>query len=177
LRNTLGILSFERGAYINALAHYEAALGVVRRLEQSAHEGLILNSIGVTLSRLCRYEEARTVLEEALAVNRTAGERLLEAHTLAALGDIAQTTGRFDAALTYFDASLAIRREIDDRRGEGWMLHHVARTRELMGDASGAEALLRSAAEIAAERGDTALGCACGPQDTNPSGTAAAQQE
>lgn len=162
LRNTLGILKWESGAYAEALAHYEAALGCIRELgNRPQEEGLTLNSIGVTLSRLHRYEEARTALEDALGVNRRSGERLLEAHTLAALGDVACETGRFDAALAQFDASLAIRRQIDDRRGEGWMLHHLARTRGRTGDASGAEALFGEAERIADECGDAALRSAC----------------
>jgi tetratricopeptide (TPR) repeat protein len=117
------------------------------------------------LSRLRRYEEARTALEDALAVNRLSGERLLEAHTLAALGDVAHDTGRHDAALAHFDASLSIRRQIDDRRGEGWMLHHLARTRARMGDAAGAEALFGEAGHIALACGDAALRRACEQQE------------
>jgi tetratricopeptide (TPR) repeat protein len=166
LRNTLGILHWERGAYPEALTNYEAALGLVRALGDRAHEGLTLNSIGVTLSRMRRYEEARTVLEEALAVNRQAGERLLQGHTLSALGDVAHALGRFDSAVRSFEESLSIRREIDDRLGEGWMLHRLARTRALMGDAAGAGACLERAARIAAECGDMALRRACGPEAT-----------
>ena len=168
IRNTLGILHFERGAFEDALAHYEAALRLVRQLDDRIHEGLTLNSIGVTLTRLRRYEEARTALEDALAVNRRAGERLLEAHTLAALGDVARTLGRLDAALDHFEASLTIRRDIGDCRGEGWMLHHLARTHALMGDAAGAEASARSAARVAAEYGDSALRLACGLPAASP---------
>jgi tetratricopeptide (TPR) repeat protein len=130
----------------------------------------------VTLSRLRRYEEARTVLEEALAVNRQAGERLLEAHTLAALGDVARTAGRWDAALDCFGESLSIRQAIDDRRGEGWILHQLARTRLLMGDVAGAEALSDRAARIAAESGDAALSRACAAH-TPVSGAGEAPQE
>src|SRR4029079_11863591 len=97
LHNTLGVLRWERGDYDDALAHYEAALALLRDAGDRSHEGLTLNSIGVTLGRMRRYEEARTALEEALAVNRETGERLLEGHTLAALGEIALTLGRFDA--------------------------------------------------------------------------------
>jgi tetratricopeptide (TPR) repeat protein len=158
LRNTLGILLWERGRFGDALAHYEAALRLVRAAGDRVHEGLALNSIGVTLARLSRYEEARTALDEALAVNRHSGERRLEAHSLAALGDIAQATSRLDAALACYDASSAIRREIGDRRGEGWMLHHLARTHELMGDAVASRALYDAAARIAADCGDAALG-------------------
>jgi tetratricopeptide (TPR) repeat protein/class 3 adenylate cyclase len=174
LRNTLAILQWERGAYAEALAHYEAGLRLVRRSGNRVHEGLTLNSIGVTLGRLHRYEEARTALEEALAVNRQSGERLLEAHTLAALGDVARETGRLAAAAAYFDASLSMRRDMNDRRGEGWMLHHLGRTRALDGDAAGGDALLSEAARIAAECGDTALASAC---RTNASGAARESQE
>jgi len=108
-----------------------------------------------------RMAEARTALEDALAVNGRSGERVLEAHTLAALGDVAQETGRFDAALEYFDASLSIRRQLNDRRGEGWMLHHLARTRALMGHAAAAAALFDDAARIAVDCGDAALRRGC----------------
>ncbi|HVD92556.1 MAG TPA: tetratricopeptide repeat protein [Vicinamibacterales bacterium] len=172
LRNTLGVLHWEQGRYVEALAQYEAALALLRDLGDRVHEGLTLNSIGVTLSRLRRYEESRTALEDGLSVNRRSGERLLEAHSLAALGDVAETLGRLDAAVSYFEASLAMRREIKDRRGEGWMLHRLARTRALAGNAAGAETAAREAARIAAECDDAALRHACGATDDAVSGIA-----
>ena len=72
-RNTLGILEWARGRYADALAHYEAALLLSREDHDPAQEGLILNSLGVTLSKLNRPEEARTVLEESVALNRQTG--------------------------------------------------------------------------------------------------------
>jgi class 3 adenylate cyclase/tetratricopeptide (TPR) repeat protein len=177
IRNTLGILHWERGAYAEALAEYEVVLRLVRALGDRVHEGLTLNSIGVSLTRLRRYEEARTVLEDALAVNHQTGERLLEAHTLAALGEVAGALGRHEAALAHFEASLSIRREIEDRRGEGWMLHHLARTRASIGDAAGANAAAGAAARIAAECGDAALRRACGAADAVASGAAQPTEE
>jgi serine/threonine protein kinase/tetratricopeptide (TPR) repeat protein len=177
LRNTLGILMWERGRFGDALAQYEAALALVRASADRVHEGLTLNSIGVTLARLNRYEEARTALEEALTVNRRSGERRLEAHSLAALGDVAQATSRLDAALTCYEASCAIRREIGDRRGEGWMLHHLARTRALMGDAVASGALYDEAARIAADCGDAALGRASEPGNVGTIGAGPAHEE
>jgi serine/threonine protein kinase/tetratricopeptide (TPR) repeat protein len=168
IRNTLGVLHWERGGYGDALVHYEAALSLSRALGHRPHEGVILNSVGVVLSRMRRYEEARTALDEALSVNRAAGERLLEAHTLAALGEVAVTLGRYDAALEHFAGALSIRRSLDDRRGEAWMLHHVARVRGLTGDHAGAERSATLAARIAAECDDLALRRACGLIDGDP---------
>jgi tetratricopeptide (TPR) repeat protein len=161
LRNTLGVLHWEHGRFGEALAQYEAALSLTRSLGHRAHEGVILNSVGVTLSRLRRYDESRTALEEALALNRATGQRLLEAHSLAALGDVALALAHREIALDHFEAALAIRRELNDRRGEAWMLHHVARTRALIGDTAGAESAAVMAARIAAECDDPALRRAC----------------
>jgi tetratricopeptide (TPR) repeat protein/class 3 adenylate cyclase len=136
LRNTLGIMHWERSAYQEALAHYEAALGLTRLATDRVHEGLMLNSIGVTLSALRRYEEARTVLEDALIVNRETRERQLEAHTLAALGDVAQAIGRVDRAVEYYAASLSVRRELADSVGEEGMLQRLAAARARIDDAA-----------------------------------------
>jgi tetratricopeptide (TPR) repeat protein len=173
LRNTIGILHWLGGAFLEALECYEAGLALGRDLGDPVHEGLTLNSIGITLVRLHRYEEARTVLEEALTVNRETGERRLEAHTLAVLGDVAHTLERFDLARRNLEASLAIRRELKDRTGEGWMLHYLGRTSMRLGDATGAAAFAGEAARIAIECGDEALRRACGVtdgSDTPPSG-------
>ena len=87
----LGMLEWERGGYAAALRHYESALALVRGQGNPGHEAVILNSLGVSLTKLGRPEEARTVLEESLALSREIGERQLEAHALAALGQVALT--------------------------------------------------------------------------------------
>jgi tetratricopeptide (TPR) repeat protein len=89
-------------------------------------EGLLLNSLGVTLSRLDRCEEARTVLEQSVALNRETGEQLLEAHALAALGDVRRMHGTLDAARECFERSLILRRSLGDRGGEQHLLQRLA---------------------------------------------------
>ena len=49
IRNTLGILEWERGGYAAALRHYESALALVRAAGQARRqEAVILNSLGVS---------------------------------------------------------------------------------------------------------------------------------
>ena len=83
-RNTLGILEWTRDRFADALKHYEAALLLAREHGDRVEEGVILNSLGITLSKLNRPEEARTVLEESVTLNQETGQRLLEAHALTA---------------------------------------------------------------------------------------------
>ena len=80
---------------------------------------MILNSLGVTLSKLNRPEEARTVLEESVALNRGTGQPLLEAHALAALGHVSRTLGRSIARRRTIPQSARSPARAGDRAGEG----------------------------------------------------------
>jgi len=114
LRNLLGIFAWERTDFADALTHYEAALAEVRRTDQRADEGLILNSLGVTLNRLSRYDDACRVLDESVTLNEAAGQRLLLAHALAALGDACAATGRGGDARRFYQRAETIRRDLGD---------------------------------------------------------------
>ena len=112
LRNSLGILAWERGDYSRALEHYERARELVRGTDQRADEGLVLNSLGVTLNRLGRHEDARRVLLESAALNEATGQRLLQAHALAALGETCAASGLPGPARRYYEEALAIRTDL-----------------------------------------------------------------
>lgn len=115
LRNIYGILEWESGAFTRALGHYERMLWLARQLSDRRCEGLALNSLGVTLSRLSRHEEARTVLEESIAVNESSGELLLQAHALEALAEVYRASGRADAAAATTEKSSELRRQLAAR--------------------------------------------------------------
>ena len=158
LRNTVGILEWSRGEYVQALPHYERALVIFRDLQDTANAGLMLNSVGVTLKQLGQTAEARSRFEEAVALHRETGQRQLEGHALAALGDISEELGDTVAAVDYYERSLAIRRSIGDHRGEGWMLYNLARS----GGAGWHDReRVKRASQIARRCGDQELTTAC----------------
>lgn len=127
LLNAAGILAWEQEEYVVALERYESALDVYESLGDEDSAGLIQNSLGVTLRKLGRRDEARLRLEEALEMHRLRGASLLEGHALAALAELDLEADDVEAARRRFRSSLDIRRELGDRRGEGWMLHGLAR--------------------------------------------------
>jgi serine/threonine protein kinase/tetratricopeptide (TPR) repeat protein len=161
LLNTAAIIEWANQNYTAALASYEKALGIFRGLHDSAHTGLMLNSIGVTLNKLGRRDEAIERLEEALDLHRESGERLLESHALAALGDVFYETGTHERARMHYQASLEIRRERRDRKGEGWMLSKLAAVLTAQGERREARTMLAEAGSIADEIADEQLKMAC----------------
>ena len=132
-----------------------------RERADSKQEGVILNSVGVTLSKLNRVEEARTVLEESVALNQRTGQPLLEAHALAALGHVSRTLGRHERALEQFGRSLELRRAAGDPAGEAWMWRRIAETHVALGSFAAAEAAAEAAARAAAASGDADVIAAC----------------
>lgn len=129
LHNTLGILEWERGRYVDALGHYESGLRLCRETGDRVHEGLMLNSMGVTLARLQRHEEARTVLEESVTLNHEAGERLLEVHALTTLADVWIQLGRVPPTRECLEASVALRLDLGDNQGATDTLERLAALR------------------------------------------------
>jgi hypothetical protein len=89
------------------------------------------------------------------------GQTQLEGHALAALGDLEWEAGDPTQASGLYERSLHKRREIGDVRGEGWMLHRLARARLALGGRDDAAALLTHAAELAARCSDEELMNAC----------------
>ena len=117
LHNTLGILHWQRNDFPASFRHYDAALRLCRLHGDRAHEGLMLNCVGLALTRLQRYDEARTVLEESVAHNRGTSERLLEAHALAALADVSLRLDGAGSARELLEGALAIRQHLGDDAG------------------------------------------------------------
>jgi tetratricopeptide (TPR) repeat protein len=152
VRNALGIVHWQCGAYADAMRQYEAALRVSRGIGDRVHEALILNSLGATLHRQRRWDEARTTLADGVRVARETGERQLEAHALATLGDVFLACGRLSEARQSVESSLGLRRDLADRRGEGWMLERLAQ-----GEPADAATILRDCAAIAQELHDEPL--------------------
>src|SRR5262249_30808756 len=91
---------------------------------------------------------------------RQSGQRVLEGHALAAMGGALASLGKTSEAAACYASSLDIRREAGDRKGEAWMLYHLAAI-NLAGDSPmEAAAFLEQSRSIAAEAGDERLNAA-----------------
>jgi tetratricopeptide (TPR) repeat protein len=168
LHNTMGILGWHRGAYADALAHYEQALRIYELREEPIHAGLMLNSIGATLHRMGRAEEAVRSLERAVRLHRRTEQPQFEAYALGVLGDVHFGMDRHTDAVPCYEASLLLRPELGDSRGEGWMLHRLARVYAAQGLAGRSRDAAMRATAIATELGDQKLSRNCRPFTAMP---------
>jgi serine/threonine protein kinase/tetratricopeptide (TPR) repeat protein/class 3 adenylate cyclase len=159
--NKIGIREWSRGQFEPALSTFSEALVVFERLDQREHAGLMLNSIGACLTRLGRAAEAKSILERAVRAHVESRQANLEGHALALLGDVALAEQDHAAAIAAYQQSLSIRQQRGDRRGEGWMHHHLARAFEAAGLRDQQRDAVARAEAIGVELADAELLAAC----------------
>jgi tetratricopeptide (TPR) repeat protein len=159
--NEIGIREWSRNQFESALDVFRQALVEFERLDQPEHAGLMLNSMGACLLRLGRADEAKSMLDRAMRAHATSRQDVLEGHALALLGDVAEMQRDHAAAIAAYEQSLAIRQQRGDRRGEGWMRHHIARACQDAGLAERARAEIARAEQIGHELADGEILEAC----------------
>ncbi len=161
LRNSAGILEWQKGRYEEALSHYRRAIELFQLREDDEGIGLMMNSIGLTLKRMGRHPEAEDQIHDAIETHRAKGHTQLEAYALAVLGDIYSDSARYEEAIDAYARSLQLRWDIDDRAGEGWMLHHLARVHAARGENGRALEYVEQALAVATETNDERLTESC----------------
>ena len=149
--NALDMIYGQRGAYAEAVCETEAALRIGRETSDRVHEGLILNSLGASLNKLRRWDEARTTLIDAVRVNTECREQQLLGHALSALADACMGREQFAESLEYLYSASHIRRLLGDRRGEGWLFEKMARAHRALGNHVEAASATHMAERIAQE--------------------------
>jgi tetratricopeptide (TPR) repeat protein len=106
--NAAGIQCWQRGAFDEALSHFEAGLRLCEERSDRVHEGLLRNSVGATLLRLQQPERAIPMLQRSVQVTSESGEQTLQGHALLTLTRAYMATGEREAA----QATLAEAREL-----------------------------------------------------------------
>ena len=130
LRNAFGIWLWEQRAFDLAVSQFEGGLRLCLQKGDRVHEGLMRNSLGASLLRLNRLDEATVMLQQAITANRDTGERQLLVHSLftmtrvfLAQGNVVEADATCARALTVADGlsdetlcSAARRLQIDVQR-------------------------------------------------------------
>ena len=164
LRNTLGVLAWERGSIEEAAGHYEGALEAFRSVGDSEGTALALTSLGATYTKLGADDRALEAILEGVDASQREGLEQLRGYALALLGDARLGREELEEAEAAFKGSLEIRRDLRDERGEGWMLLKLSQIEERRGSLDRVRDLASQAYGIATRVGDQALLEACTAQ-------------
>ncbi|AMW05772.1 hypothetical protein GEMMAAP_15145 [Gemmatimonas phototrophica] len=98
--NAAGIQCWQRGAFDEALSHFEAGLRLCEETSDRVHEGLMRNSVAATLLRLQQPARAIPILQRSIEVTMECGEHTLQVHALLTLTRAFMATAARESALS-----------------------------------------------------------------------------
>ena len=157
IRNSLAVLAWQGGELGEAEKQYGMAAAIIRRDQNTQELGVVLNGLGVVLTKQDRATEALKILKEALETNREYEQDGAEADSLSALGAATRITGDLEKSSNWYQDCVECRRKLGDRAGEGWALQRLSEVSQESGDQQKADAFSAAALAIAREIGDEDL--------------------
>jgi tetratricopeptide (TPR) repeat protein len=115
-RDNLGLAYDSMGDYNTGLEHHQAALDLVRSLDEPHWLASIQVNLGNTLLALGQAEGAQPFVEEALASGRARNDRETILRAMTSLARITAARGDAEAAARFADEAVALARRADHRR-------------------------------------------------------------
>jgi predicted ATPase/DNA-binding SARP family transcriptional activator len=112
LRRAAGSLHYRRGDYAAARDHWQAGLDLDRALVDAGEVATLLASLGMVLTVLNQYSDARRCCEEALAIRQALGDEAGAGTTLSTLANLELQLGDYPTARRHFEASLDTLRRV-----------------------------------------------------------------
>lgn len=137
-----------------ALAEYQAALTIARRLGRLELESDAHNGIGSVHLGREQTDDAWDAFRRALKLSRKNRDRRGEETALGNLGLVSRFLGRWAEAADYHRQALVISREIDHQAGAGRHLNNLGDVLLESGDLDEAQVCFQEALEIARQLGD-----------------------
>ena len=122
----MGTTYGDLGEYDAAIASYEQALVLQRKIKDRRGEGRALANLGWCYLHVKQYEEAISYSEQALVIQQDIKDRPGGGETLNVLGDAASRLGQYEKSIGYQRQALSIAREINDRLVESRALNGLS---------------------------------------------------
>ncbi|HEX8692589.1 MAG TPA: HD domain-containing phosphohydrolase [Longimicrobium sp.] len=158
LEQNIGIVANIRGDYRAALKRYRASLAGHRALGQDLYAAHVLNNLGMLYTDLRRWRAAERAYRDAVGLCVALGDAATQARVEGNRTELLIAQRRWDEARHACEAAYALARAVGDPSALGETHKHFGMVARETGDWAAAERHLRSAAQIADERGDLLLG-------------------
>jgi len=150
----LALLTRNMGDINTALAHMQAADGILKSLDLNAYPGAFHNTYAGILMRIGDLDEAERQALAAIESFELTGRRLYAAYSKSRLSTIYRASGRYDEALELAEESLAVRREFNDQRGISSSLSTLSDIHAEIGNLTRARQFAQQVYDIGVETDD-----------------------
>jgi DNA-binding SARP family transcriptional activator len=157
MHSALGVAYLTTGRYVDALAHLNPGLHLMRSCGDQRGEGHVLNNIAAVYTGQRRYAEAVDAFGRALALHTAKRHPMGMALALNNMGYVCALMGDTDVALARLDEALRISRELGHDRLEAVVLHSQGQAYAHRADRAAAEHRFARALDIRRRLGERRL--------------------
>ncbi|MBP0013247.1 MAG: CHAT domain-containing protein [Roseofilum sp. SBFL] len=149
-----GIEQFKKSQFREALASWEQALALYRKISDVQKVASTLGNLGSVYDILGQSQRAIDYYELELTISQEIGDRQGEANALGNIGTTYQSLGQYQQALDYYQKSLKIERDIQNLQGEAISLGNLGTLYEELGQYEKGRSYYQQALKIKREIGD-----------------------
>lgn len=121
----LGLTSFQRGAFEQAVLDWREALKLFKKEGKSNKEREVLTLLAQAYQYIGQYNEALKSLKSALILAEESGDRAQRASVLGYIGNIHITLGPPDKAFQYLNEGLSMAKELGDSGLQAMILNNL----------------------------------------------------
>jgi tetratricopeptide (TPR) repeat protein len=150
----LGIVTYWRGDYEQALDWYRQSLTISEELGNRASMATSYHQLGMIAHERGDYEQALGWYRKSLTIKEELGNRDGMANSYHQLGVLAEQRGDYEQALDWYRQSLALEEERGDRAGMAYSFGQLGLLAQRQGDLEQAFVWTRQALEVVEELGD-----------------------
>jgi tetratricopeptide (TPR) repeat protein len=136
--HTLGGIAFEKGDLQLARRFWQDSLDGFRTIGNDGQVAKSLDNLGLVLTELQYFDEARERLDESFALYAARRDAYGMAWVLSHRAWLAENLQHYDKAIDLHTESLALRKQLEDRHGTALALHSLARCHIASGDVAAA---------------------------------------
>lgn len=152
--NLRGVIDVERGRYVSALNHYDAAYSIAVRRGYRRDEFNSLVNIGNAYNRLDQMAKAIETYLQALAVAEKVGDQRLKAKVFGNIATAYSKVHEFEKELEYCQSAYEIHQETGDLLGQSLVLANIAYASHRMGNYADAYTYYKTTLALKQEIGD-----------------------
>ncbi|MFG6200482.1 BTAD domain-containing putative transcriptional regulator [Nonomuraea sp. JJY05] len=150
----LGRLRFTQDRFAEAVAAYQQALRLFKRISDMPGRAAALSGLGTVRAEGGSFDEATELLDDAVALFARTSDLSGYAHARYMLGFVQRERGDDDRALSYLTEALTAYRRIGDLRGQALLQRSVGMVYRANDDYQEASACFRESRRLFAALGD-----------------------
>ncbi len=152
--NKIGSVRFNEGKHAEAIAYFEKALDIHRKVGNRSMEAEDLNDMAIAYRYLDDVWKSLPPLIDALEIHRTTGGRRLQAITMCNMANVYVSLGFLSPAKGLADDALRIAEEVRDFVVQSWALSWKAQALQAGGEHDSARPLFEDALVRARREGN-----------------------